>query len=68
MTNVSNWQNLFHGIVIGCSGGDEKNRMTTQNRQNSNAKKKFHVSMLGIFYLSEKFYKTKSAINQQIEH
>ena len=27
--------------VIGRGGGDEKTRMTTQNRQKSNAKKKF---------------------------
>ena len=32
-------ENPLKSEVIGCCGGDEKNEMTTQNRQKSNAKK-----------------------------
>ena len=33
------YRNSWKSEVIGRCGGDEKNGMTTQNRQNSNAKK-----------------------------
>ena len=32
-------ENPLKSEVIGCCGGDEKNEMTMQNRQKSNAKK-----------------------------
>ena len=33
-------ENPSKSVIIGRCGGDEKTRMTTQNRQKSNAKKK----------------------------
>jgi len=33
------YRNPLNSEVIGCCGGDEKPRMTTHNRQKSNAKK-----------------------------
>ena len=38
------YRNPSTSEVIGSCGGDEKKRMTTQNRQKSNAKKQLHVS------------------------
>ena len=46
-------ENPSKSEVIGHCGGDEKNRMTTQNRQKSNAKKKVHVK----FYEQQNIYK-----------
>ena len=34
------WDRKLKSEVIGRCGGDEKNRMTTQNQQKSNAKKR----------------------------
>jgi len=34
------WIKSIKSEVIGCCGGDKKKRITTQNRQKSNAKKK----------------------------
>ena len=34
------YRNPSKSVVIGRCGGDEKNEMTTQNRQRSNANKK----------------------------
>jgi len=37
------YRNSSKSEVIGRCGGNEKNRMTTQNRQKSNAKKDFRI-------------------------
>ena len=40
------YRNPSKSEVIGRCGGDEKTRMTTQNRQKYNAKKKQHVLVI----------------------